>query len=413
MPSRSPSKQRLEELIALARTYRGWSNKDLARELGRDAHHLVPNSGVPKLDIVLALAEALDWTVQDVVDDLCGNAPDDSGDAPPETWERLNRSAWEALQAGEYAQVALIARKQFSAARTGEQRAVACLRELGAWEGLGRYQVAMDCVQRGLRESGVTSETVLLLRNNLATLHYLLGNYDESIGIATATVYGIDASEFESQWIDGSLAYARYVRGVTVRAMLAAGRDPHPGVVQRAQDDLRCAAVGLRAAASRDETPSYSAVAFIAEGAELGLGALSGERSGDEVIETYLAYLDEIREMDLATDKPRAEPTGWWCVFGCEVAARTVKSPERREQLLGIFTNKVNEVAAIIGNWALRERVWYYELLRHQTSSDESAQPWLLDEEDARELSGAMARFPNFRKIGWQVLRSAQIGGNP
>jgi len=36
MANRSPSKQRLEELIALARTYRGWSNKNLAREFGRD-----------------------------------------------------------------------------------------------------------------------------------------------------------------------------------------------------------------------------------------------------------------------------------------------------------------------------------------------------------------------------------------
>jgi len=119
MPYRSPSKQRLEELIALARTYRGWPSKDLARELGRYVHHLVPNSGVPKLDIVVALAEALDWTVQDVVDDLYGNVPSGVGEKPAETWVELDRAAWEAHAEGRYEEMLAIAKRELDAANGG------------------------------------------------------------------------------------------------------------------------------------------------------------------------------------------------------------------------------------------------------------------------------------------------------
>jgi hypothetical protein len=61
---------RLEELQALARTYRNWSVKELAIALGRQPGRLVPESGMPKIDLVVALAKALDWPIEAVVEHL-------------------------------------------------------------------------------------------------------------------------------------------------------------------------------------------------------------------------------------------------------------------------------------------------------------------------------------------------------
>ena len=64
------ARERLEELQALARTYRNWSVKELALALGRQPGRLVPDSGMPKIDLVVGLAKALDWPVEAVVDHL-------------------------------------------------------------------------------------------------------------------------------------------------------------------------------------------------------------------------------------------------------------------------------------------------------------------------------------------------------
>ena len=59
-------RDRLSRFVDLARVYRGWSRQELASNLGRDLSKVVPDSGNPKLDLVVALAEALDWSIGDV-----------------------------------------------------------------------------------------------------------------------------------------------------------------------------------------------------------------------------------------------------------------------------------------------------------------------------------------------------------
>ena len=56
-------RHRLGQLLDLAQNYRGWTRKQLSAELGRDPTKLVPGSGVPKLDVIIALAKTLDWTL--------------------------------------------------------------------------------------------------------------------------------------------------------------------------------------------------------------------------------------------------------------------------------------------------------------------------------------------------------------
>ena len=68
MERENSRRDRLEHLLTLAQTYRGWSRRQLAEALGRDPSNLVPASGLPKIDLVVELARALDWSVEEVVE---------------------------------------------------------------------------------------------------------------------------------------------------------------------------------------------------------------------------------------------------------------------------------------------------------------------------------------------------------
>ena len=71
-------RKRLGQLLSLAMAYRECSRKELARTLGRDPTKLVPGTGIPKLDLVVALADVLDWPVGDVVGYLWNQPPTDA-----------------------------------------------------------------------------------------------------------------------------------------------------------------------------------------------------------------------------------------------------------------------------------------------------------------------------------------------
>jgi len=430
MPNRRPSKQRLEELIALARTYRGWSSRDLARELGRDVHHLVPDSGIPKLDIVIALAEALDWTVQDVVDDLCGNVPaapkepskprsstppESNSESSPDTesFPALNRAAWDALQGGEYVKAAAIAQRAFAVAQTPEERATACVRELGAWDAIGRFVVAIECAQRGLREQPPPGEVRILLRNNLAYFHYLLGQLDEASGIATEVIAEIESGDVNAGAIKGSLGFAYAVHGFATRARIVSGAQLSAREIDRAVSNLERAVDLLSGVGESLSIATTSAAAEVARGALLSLLALVGRADAEDVLAQFETRLDSVVDPQADADKHRLEAVGWWCVFGCEVGLRVIADEEAQQHCLALFTNKADEIATATRNWALKERVWRLELQRRVDAGGMDKEPWILDHDDARDLAGAMARFPHFRRVGWAVFRSAEIGDQP
>ena len=64
--------------------------------------------------------------------------------------------------------VAMVAASTLARAETPEERARAYNRELGAWDGVGRYRKVQEVVQRALRETGVSRETRMKLQVNLA-----------------------------------------------------------------------------------------------------------------------------------------------------------------------------------------------------------------------------------------------------
>ena len=89
MDARTRRRKRLEQLLELAQAYRGWSRRELGKALRRDPTRLVPESGIPKLDLVVDLAKLLDWPIGLVAADLWVE------DGPPATDGQAGNSAKE------------------------------------------------------------------------------------------------------------------------------------------------------------------------------------------------------------------------------------------------------------------------------------------------------------------------------
>ena len=70
MGSTEACRLRLEEMIRLVQLYRGWTQKQVAEALERNVHALVPDSGNPKLDLVVKLSAILTNKADEVAERL-------------------------------------------------------------------------------------------------------------------------------------------------------------------------------------------------------------------------------------------------------------------------------------------------------------------------------------------------------
>jgi tetratricopeptide (TPR) repeat protein len=379
----------------------------------RDPHNLVPSSGVPRLDLVLRLAEALEWTPQGVIDELCRELPVRRGAGPDgQSFDDLDRSAFELQQQARFADLLSVAAAMRHAAVTGAQRATAKLREHAGWEGLGRYTLALAAVQEGLREIELPEAVSLALRTNLANCHLSLGHLDEALALASSLISALHATgPVADAYFEPNLGYLHYIRGSCHRIRAGAVLRTREADARCALGDLVTAQALLRQPASLPPAPVFSGLAKLCEGAVWELRTLIGEVPPETALDAILAELEQTLDPAASTQPSLLEALGWWCVFGCNIALRGPLGSSRIDLAMGVFTNKADELAARLGNWLLRERVWTLELQRREYMAARAgaAEPPSLDSEDARSIIGTMGRFPAFRATGWDILQSSQL----
>jgi hypothetical protein len=143
----------------------------------------------------------------------------------------------------------------------------------------------------------------------------------------------------------------------------------------------------------------------------------TGDGSGPEAVATIIDGLENAVDLDRLAPEEAIEAHGWWCVFGCNLALRSM-SGEDRERSLAILTNKAFEIADRLEHWSIRERAFTFEHFRRQRIGtrveevDVSRSPesrWVLDEEDLGHVLGTMGRFPSFRAVGWRILEESGL----
>lgn len=403
-------RQRLGQMLDLAQNYRGWTRKDLAKALGRDPTKLIPGSGIPKLDLVVDLADVLDWSVEDVVAHFWRN-DDDASDLVASDFDRLDEAARDAHRAGQYGELVHLAEQAYEAAASPEQRARACNREAGGWDGLGRYQNGLRALQRGLRESPMTGEYRRMLQSNLANAYYTIWSLLESRAIASDLIGWYRDTPAQSMRDRKTEAFALYVHGHTARRQMISEPDDVERLATIARRDLGDAASRYRQFDSETGDHSFAGIAHTCEGgiieAEVALG-IRKPLAAIEHIEQELSVIDCERIESATGDE--LESLGWWCIFGCNVALRHLKDESVLQRSMTMFTLKAEEIAERLDNWAMRERVFTMEHTRRdRPGSPDFEEPMLVDDDDVRIITGTMSRFPTFRDTGWRILQSASV----
>lgn len=432
---------RIARLIGLARSYRGWSAGRLDEALGRESRRAVPHSGNPKLDLVARLAEALEWDLGEVAEDLWdgdeaagANATStavgrDDGGRRGATFAELDLRAQCEHRAGASEEMRRTAIAMRAAARSGHERAVAANRLAGAYDGRGRYGRVLACVREGLAERGVGSDVRLMLRVNLANANHALWNLDESRAIASSLLEDRAVREPANRLQRVAGAFCHLIRGHGHRRALqdlahkegAPDRAAASELAQRAIDDLERAVERYEELARAYGDGQYEGLADMARGGIVEARVVAGALSEEDAIAEVIARLERsvaAEEAGLHEAPAVREAAGWWALFGANIALGSKdargcgRAREDAARTIAICTNKASEIAEELDHWPMRERTLTLEWIRREDEARrERSRPtgWTLDEEDLRGLVGSMGRFPFFRPTGWRILDEAEI----
>jgi len=412
MNAQATRRQNLDQLIELAGTYKGLSRRKLAEWLGRDPTKLSPETGNPKLDYLVRLAEVLDWSVGDVAQVIWDEPPERPVAGAPPDFEAANAAAKAAHRAGDYGQMLSMARAMAALASTPEQRAQAAHRESGAWDGMGRYTKQVEAVRRGLQESPITTDLRLLLQTNLANTYYTLGHMLEARAMAKDLIDDCGSQRLTSRSARAAEAFAFYVHGHASRCLMTQEPDRGPHFARGAMESLQRSISLYTTLADEFGHEPWRGIAQTCRGGIIEVEVELGLRKPKHAIGELIAGLDRVVDASDGLAGDRLECYGWWCIFGCDIALRHLAGADLQRQV-AVFTNKGYEIADRLDNWAMQERLFTMEFLRRKRLDELAGLPmeWMIDDEEVRVIIGTMGRFPLFMNTGWKILQSATVIG--
>ena len=412
MNPNSTRKQNLDHLIELAGTYKGLSRKKLAEWLGRDPTKLSSETGNPKLDYLVRLAEVLDWSVGDIARVIWEEPRALPQEGAPSDFDAANAAARAAHRAGDYGRMLTMARAMAELASTSEQRAQAALRESGAWDGMGRYTKQVEAVRRGLQESPITTDLRLLLQTNLANTYYTLGHMLEARAMAKDLIDDCGPQRPTSRSARAAEAFAFYVHGHASRCLMSQEPDRGPHYARGALDSLQRSIALYTPLADEFDHEPWRGIAQTCRGGIFEVEVELGLREPMNAIDELLRGLDRVVDGSDGLAGDRLECYGWWCIFGCDIALRHLTGAGLQRQM-AVFTNQGDQIAHRLDNWAMRERLFTMEFLRRKRLDELAGLPieWTIDDEEVRVIVGTMGRFPLFMNTGWKILQSATVIG--
>lgn len=405
-------KDRLQTLLNLARAARGWSRAELARSLGRDPTKLIPESANPKMDYLVHLAEVLEWPVGEVVEaiNVGPGATGNGADGPSVTFEDLNARLLEANRASRYDEVIELAKQMFQVARTGDERAHACIREAAGWDGMGRYPKVLEAAQRGLQQGPLSVRLRLVLQATLANAQYTLWDLTPALGTAEVLARWYEANPPEKVYDWKRVAYVHYVRGNTRRRMMATEPENRLSLARDARADLVRSAELYDKLAEELADGALRGIANTCRGGIIEIDVELGNLEAKAGVDQMLESLRQVDVQDKNIPGDWMESHGWWCIFGSNIALRHLQGREL-QQSLSAFMSKALEIADRLNNWAMRERVFTMQYTLHNLMVDATGLDlaFTIDDDDRSLIGATMGRFPSFRETGWKILETARV----
>lgn len=405
-------KERLENLLNLARVARGLSRAQLAKSLGRDPTKLLPDSGNPKLDYVISLAEVLEWPVGDVVEAIWhGGCSSESTEVETgATFESLRDQIAEAVQGAKYHRVVELSKQMFEVARTNDERAHALIREAAGWDGLGRYPRTLECARRGLQLGPLSLRLRLVLQATLANAQYTLWDLTPALGTCEVLTEWYKKNPPQKSFDWKRVAYVQYVRGHTHRRLFSMEPENQAWHLERAKSDLEESAAMYEKLAEELNDSSLKGIANTNRMGLLEVEVARGERDASAAVKLISSKLDEVMPKLGSLPGDWLESFGWASIFGSDIAARHLQGRERQQAIVA-FMNHALAIADKLDNWAMRERVFTIQFGLHQSMVETTglALDYTIDEQDRSMITATMGRFPSFRSTGWKILETARV----
>lgn len=416
MDTQTERRQRLENLLHLARVARGWSRAKLARAVGRDPTKLVPESGNPKMDYLVSLAEVLEWPVGDVIEAVW-NGSSNGAQAGTSTsgaarcFRDANEELMSAHKDGDFRKVVDLSREMFNLAQNGDERTHACIREAAGWDGLGRYPRVLEAARRGLQQGPMSLRLRLVLQATLANAQYTLWELTPALGTCEVLARWYEENPPEKTYDFKRVAYVHYVRGHTRRRLMVLEPESLESHCDGAIADLEKAAEMYSKLSDELVDTNLLGIANTCKGGILEVEVERGLRTPGDAVGQILDGLDAVVDLEsggLTGDW--IESYGWWCIFGSNIALRHLQGRDL-QQAMAVLTNKAMEIADRLDNWAMRERVFTMQYTLHQNVVDATGLDlqFTIDDEDRSLITSTMGRFPNFRPLGWKILETARV----
>ena len=393
------ARERLEELQALARTYRNWSVKELALALGRQPGRLVPESGMPKIDLVVGLAKSLDWPVEAVVDHLM--KPGDSGkritagrDTAADFATLYNASLQHRSERG-YAEAIRLAVRAHVVADNPTRKAAAYYIESLAHEACGSFVEAVRCLRESVRLDGVRLDWRLLADAQLANMLFMQGHATHAIGIATSVLEYSDALD-EAPTMKLARALAHWSRGHALRSSVPlVHTGPWKSLAESARADFRAASDLSDELAACPAISSSRNLDFAAciDVSILELNAVCDE--GTEEI-SLQKLLEVVRTPECAT-QPSGERKAWAAVSLANTAKRFVSDEMQCRGMLEVASAALRAHALATSNWYFGHRHLEIDNERRRTLQGHGSARRALDATEARLVAGVLGQIPGAR----------------
>jgi len=391
------ARERLEELQALARAYRNWSVKELALALGRQPGRLVPESGLPKIDVVVGLAKALDWPIEAVVDHLMKPSARQSvrqaGDKSSDYASLFNESLRKRMERDYFGAIRCAVRAG-AVADNPTRRAAAWSIESDAHEASGSYQEALRCLQTASQIGEIALDWRLLIDTKIANVLFMQGGGTQVIGIASSVLdYAASAEQTHVLELARSLAY--WARGHALRASIPTqGFEAWKSIAANARADFeasRAIALELQASGSGygDKNLTYlTAIDVLLSEIDAVL-----EGNGDPVIEALIPFLRATTRDSLHGSEQKA----WSAVALAKTAKRFMPDDMRLWGVLDLCSGVLRAHAVATSNWYFAHRHLELDQERRQRMGSLRFSAHALGPQEARLIAGVLGHVTSSR----------------
>ncbi|MEY3027891.1 MAG: hypothetical protein RLZZ238_2788 [Planctomycetota bacterium] len=412
------ARERLEELQALARTYRHWSVKELAHALGRQPGRLVPDSGMPKIDLVVGLAKALDWPVEAVVDHLMKPASSSRGAVVQQDtaadYATLYNKSLEMRLARDYAEAIRLAVRAGAVADNPTRRAAALIIEAQAHESMGSFTESVRCLGMATRFDGVEADWRLYVDAHLANMLFMQGHVTQALGVATSV---LDYGEKLQPTVRTSTArmLAHWSRANVLRSAIPSSGeiDAWRPLAESARSDLHAARdLGNELMQDVSDKPIYfrNFVGSI-EPLLLELDTICDSASTEQAMRTLIEMVRSTSDGELGHGQRKA----WAAVAIASIARRFVSDEMQRRGLLELASAALRSHAVATSNWYFAHRHLEIDAERRRSLSGNGVAPRALDAVEAKLVAGVLGQVPGSRgdAAEYMALYAGREGGRP